>query len=85
MATKTWTTREIFDRMCACTTDEEAQTFFDEYVDWMRKNATGSAASCDPVDVCRQNVGYLGGYGAPNEIIERFRRVTGSYHPVFDV
>jgi hypothetical protein len=79
----TWTVREIFDRICTCKTDDEAEAFFDEYVEYMRYHATGLAANVDPVSVVRSNIGYIGGYGAPYEIVERFQRVAQAFHPVF--
>ena len=78
-----WSFGWIFDQMCACTTDEQAKAFFDKYVEWMRANATGLAATMDPAEAVRNNIGYLGGYGMSDETIKRFQRITGSVHPFF--
>ena len=78
-----WTIGWLLDRMAECTTDDEARAFFGRYVEHIRRYATGVAADMDPVDVVRANLGYIGGYGLPAGVVERFERVTGSVHPVF--
>ena len=75
--------RGLFDAMEECETDEGAREWFAGYVAWMGANATGEAAGADPAGVCRQNVGYVSGYGASQETIQRFERVAGACHPIF--
>jgi len=75
---KTHINRDLWSAVNAIEDPADARSFFDGYVEWLTEMHSDT-----PIDVARQNIGWLYGEAMASSKVAMWRNETGSYHPVF--
>lgn len=71
---------QIADLCNACTTPEQAAELLGGLV--QRSMRMGDRSEAEALELCRSNIGYLGGYYS-TETQKRWEELFGAVHPIF--